>query len=173
MTTSEIQNPRSHRTTNDESAFGARSRRHSSPVLRHWYLVLLFALLPAPSGFAQDPSLRFGGQIPPEVDLVYERGLEWLAQKQAEDGAWKDGQAGSGVDGICCMAFLASGEDPNFGRWSQPIRKAVRHIILSQDEKTGYMPNSMYHHGFALLALSEAYGAVDESLLWQGADSKG
>jgi hypothetical protein len=26
----------------------------------------------------------------------------------------------------------------------------------------------MYHHGFAMLALSEAYGAVDESLLWEG-----
>ncbi|HEY2342982.1 MAG TPA: squalene--hopene cyclase, partial [Chthoniobacteraceae bacterium] len=37
-----------------------------------------------------------------------------------------------------------------------------------QDEKTGYLPNSMYHHGFATLALSEAYGNVDESLLWEG-----
>ena len=25
----------------------------------------------------------------------------------------------------------------------------------------------MYDHGFAMLGLSEAYGAVDESLLWQ------
>lgn len=122
---------------------------------------------------AQDPALRFGGQIPPEVDLVYERGLEWLAQRQAQDGGWNDGQQGSGVDGICLMAFLASGEDPNFGRWTQTVRKAVRHLLLVQEEKTGYLPNSMYHHGFALLALSEAYGAVDETLVWQGEDSKG
>jgi hypothetical protein len=26
----------------------------------------------------------------------------------------------------------------------------------------------MYHHGFAMLALAEAYGAVDETLLWDG-----
>jgi hypothetical protein len=26
----------------------------------------------------------------------------------------------------------------------------------------------MYHHGFGMLALSEAYGMVDESLVWQG-----
>ena len=121
---------------------------------------------------AQDPALRFGAQVPPEVDLIYERGLEWLSQKQDDDGSWKDGNQGSGVDGICLMAFLASGEDPNFGRWAQPIRKAVRHLIGSQDEKTGYLPNSMYHHGFAMLALAEAYGAVDESLLSQGGDKK-
>ena len=122
---------------------------------------------------AQDPTLRFGGQIPPEVDLVYERGLEWLAQKQSAEGGWNDGQQGAGVDGICLMAFLASGEDPNFGRWTQTVRKAVRRLLLAQDEKTGYLPNSMYHHGFALLALAEAYGAVDESLVWQGEDNKG
>jgi hypothetical protein len=70
------------------------------------------------------------------------------------------------------MSFLASGEDPNFGRWAQTVRKALRHIINSQDEKTGYMPNSMYHHGFAMLSLAEAYGTVDESLLWQGTEKK-
>ena len=123
-------------------------------------------------GLAQDPALRFGGQIPPEVDLIYERGMEWLSQKQGEAGSWEDGNAGSGLDGICVMAFLASGEDPNFGRWAQTIRRALRHIITTQDEKTGYLPNSMYHHGFAMLALAEAYGAVDESLLWQGGEPK-
>jgi hypothetical protein len=49
----------------------------------------------------------------------------------------------------------------------------VRHLLSQQEANTGYLPNSMYHHGFAMLALSEAYGAVDESLLWQGEDSKG
>jgi len=35
---------------------------------------------------------------------------------------------------------------------------------------TGGGHGSMYHHGFALLALSEAYGVVSERLLWQGSD---
>ena len=140
--------------------------------IRLLWFVLGVAAAAGP-GRAQDPALRFGGQIPPEVDLVYERGLEWLAQKQAEDGSWQDGNTGSGVDGLCVMAFLASGEDPNFGRWSRPVRRAVRHIIQSQDEQTGYLPGSMYHHGFAMLALAEAYGAVDDSLIWQGADKPG
>lgn len=123
----------------------------------------------AAAAHAQDPSLRFGGQIPPEVDTIYERGLAWLVSAQAEDGSWKGGNDGCGVDGICLMAFLASGEDPNYGRYARTVRKAVRAIITKQDASTGYLPNSMYHHGFAMLALSEAYGVVDESLLWEGA----
>lgn len=122
---------------------------------------------------AQDSVLRFGGQIPPEVETIYERGLAWLASKQTEKGDWQDGNRGCGLTGICLMSFLASGQDPNFGRYAANIRRAVRAIIGDQEEKTGYFPNSMYHHGFAMLGLSEAYGAVDESLLWQeGASGK-
>ena len=120
------------------------------------------------SARAQDSTLRFGGQIPPEVDTIYQRGLTWLANTQGPDGHWKGGNEGAGVDGICVMAFLASGEDPNYGRYGATIRRALRAIIQSQDEKTGYLPNSMYHHGFGTLALAEAYGAVDETLLWEG-----
>ncbi len=69
------------------------------------------------------------------------------------------------------MVFLASGEDPNFGLYSNHVRRAIRNIIHSQNADTGYMGNSMYHHGFATLALAEAYGAVDERNLWP--DRKG
>lgn len=122
----------------------------------------------SPLAQAQDPALRFGGAVPQEVETVYERGLGWLASHQTEQGNWRGGNDGAGIDGICLMAFLASGEDPNFSRYAPNIRRAVRAIIRSQDASTGYLPNSMYHHGFAMLALSEAYGAVDESLLWEG-----
>ncbi len=136
---------------------------------RHASLLALLCLI-AGSGFSQDSGIRFGGQIPPEVDTIYERGLAWLAAHQTEEGDWHDGYQGAGVNGICLMAFLASGEDPNFGRYAPNIRRAIRAIIKSQDEKTGFMPDSMYNHGFAMLALSEAYGVVDESLLWQGTE---
>jgi len=62
--------------------------------------------------------------------------------------------------------LLASGEDANFGLYINPIRKALRSIITTQDAKTGIFGQSMYHHGFAMLALAEAYGAVDERNLW-------
>ncbi|MCX6850274.1 MAG: squalene--hopene cyclase [Verrucomicrobia bacterium] len=129
---------------------------------------LLCCLLVTTNAFSQDPALRFGGAIPQEVETVYERGLAWLASKQSDTGSWQGGHDGAGIDGICLMAFLASGEDPNFGRYAPNIRRALRAIIRSQDAASGYLPNSMYHHGFAMLSLSEAYGAVDESLLWEG-----
>ena len=117
---------------------------------------------------AQDSTLRYGGQIPPEVDTIYEHGLAWLVANQAQDGSWPGNNQGPGVTGICLMAFLASGEDPNYGRYASTIRRAIRNIIQQQDATTGYLPNSMYHHGFGMLALSESYGVVDESLVWQG-----
>ena len=139
-----------------------RSRRLASLLLG----LLVFASFRPVHG--QDPGLRWGGQIPPEVDTIYERGLTWLAAAQSEDGSWKGGNEGCGVDGICLMAFLAGGADPNFGRYAPAIRRAIRGIIRRQEEKTGFLPNGMYHHGFAMLALAEAYGTVDESLLWEG-----
>ena len=43
-----------------------------------------------------------------------------------------------------------------------------------QNAQTGHITGgghgSMYHHGFAMLALSEAYGVVNERLLWQGSE---
>src|SRR5829696_6152600 len=55
-------------------------------------LIHVFVPLCAP---AQDPSLRFGGVIPQEVDTIYERGLAWLAANQRDEGDW----GGSGQDG--------------------------------------------------------------------------
>ena len=69
------------------------------------------------------------------------------------------------------MVFLACGEDPNFGPYSNHVRRSLRSIIEAQDSATGIMGMSMYHHGFATLALAEAYGVVDERNLWP--DGKG
>ena len=112
------------------------------------------------------PSIRYGDKVPPEVEQVYERGLLFLSQNQKKDGSWYSEQGGSGITGLCVMAFLAHGEDPNFGRYSQNVRRAVRYIVENQNLKTGYLGSSMYHHGFAMLSLAEAYGALDETLLW-------
>lgn len=115
-------------------------------------------------------SIRFGNEIPPEVDTIYERGLAYLSASQSDEGSWRS-RSEHGITGLCLMAFLASGEDPNFGRYRLNVKRALRSIIRGQ-EKTGFIPNSMYHHGFAMLALAEAYGAIDEATLWDSGDSK-
>jgi hypothetical protein len=115
---------------------------------------------------AQLPQEHIGEAVPRDVREIYDRGLKWLVSRQAEDGSWAGNQQGPGVTGLCLMCFLASGDDPNFGLYSNQIRKALRNIIAGQDAATGYLGNSMYHHGFGMLALAEAYGAVDERTLW-------
>ncbi len=103
---------------------------------------------------------------------MYDRGLAYLASTQTEGGTWQDGHVGPGVTGMALMAFLASGEDPNFGKYALQIKKAVRGLTGAQDNKTGFLGNSMYHHGFGMLGLAEAYGTVDDRRIWAPGDKK-
>ncbi|MEX2168379.1 MAG: prenyltransferase/squalene oxidase repeat-containing protein [Pirellulales bacterium] len=132
--------------------------------------LLLTTALVSPA-FAQPPTDHVGEVVPRDVREMYDRGLQYLAKTQTEEGGWRGGQDGPGVDGMCLMTFLASGEDPNFGIYSNHIRKALRSIIRSQNASTGFMGNSMYHHGFGTLALAEAYGTVDDRNLWPAGDA--
>lgn len=144
--------------------------KHFRLTLRAAILFAIVATFPAPrSASAQLPELRSGDPVPRDVREMYDRGLQYLVNSQTENGNWTGGQTGPGVTGMAVMCFLASGEDPNFGRYSGNIRRAIRSMIAEQDESTGYFGGSMYHHGFAMLALSEAYGAVDDRNLWVGA----
>ena len=126
----------------------------------------------APCSLAQAPSNRFGEVVPRDVREIYDRGLQYLVSSQNEAGDWKNGgEQGPGVTGLCLMVFLASGEDPNFGLYSNNVRRALRSIISGQDGSTGFYAGrgghgSMYNHGFAMLAMAEAYGAVDDRTLW-------
>jgi hypothetical protein len=114
-----------------------------------------------------------GEVVPRDIREMYDRGLQYLVKTQSEEGDWRSGQQGPGTTGLALMAFLASGEDPNFGLYSNPVRKAIRSIIRAQDPRTGYFGNSMYHHGFAMLGLAEAYGSVDDRNLWPSGEQGG
>lgn len=136
--------------------------------------LILLGMFFSESIHAQDPTLRYGTGVPPAVRSINDRSLRYLANTQLKDGSWQGGRNGPGITGICVMAFMASGEDPDYGPYATHIRKALQNIIANQNARTGYMGTSghasMYHHGFAMLALSEAYGAVSENLLWKGSE---
>ncbi len=118
---------------------------------------------------AQLPNVKIGEVVPRDVREIYDRGMQYLANSQTEDGSFKGGgEQGPGITGLALMVFLASGEDPNFGIYSNHVRKALRSIIGQQNAGTGILGNSMYHHGFSMLALAEAYGTVDDRTLWTG-----
>jgi len=136
--------------------------------------VVTFTLLAEEGTLAQDSALRYGRGVPSAVRVINDRSLEYLAATQQEDGTWPGAQSGPGITGICIMAFMASGEDPDFGPYAVHIRRALRDLVLNQNPKTGHVSGPghgpMYHHGLAMLALSEAYGVVDERLLWEGSN---
>lgn len=121
---------------------------------------------------AQSLEIRSGDSVPRDVREMYDRGLRYLASRQDRDGGWQSQHRGAGLAGMALMCFMASGEDPNYGLYSANIRRAVRYIIRAQDKSTGYFGISMYQHGFAMLALAEAYGMIDDRDLWTEADGK-
>ncbi|MDZ4853154.1 MAG: squalene--hopene cyclase [Pirellulaceae bacterium] len=135
-----------------------------------WFLTLCFALLFATNTSAQSVSPPTGDMIPRDVREMYDAGVKYLVKTQADDGSWSGGEGGGGTTALALLAILASGEDPNFGVYSGAIRKGFRALIRLQDGNTGYIGPSMYHHGFAMLALAEAYGAVDDRNLWPSAE---
>lgn len=132
-------------------------------ALRRLWTIAALAALTCPAARAQVWLGQRGQPVPAEVEQMYQKGMRYLAQSQSADGGWgkqNSSQAGPGLTGIAVLAVLAHGDDPNVGPYADTVRKAVQSLIARQDAKTGYIGQSMYHHGFATLALAEAYGAV-------------
>ncbi len=129
--------------------------------------VLLLVLGPATLATAQPAPVVRGEGVPSEAERIYRRGLEFLARTQRSDGSWQTSYRYA-VTSLSLLAFLAHGDDPNFGPYAKNVRAALRFIVSGQNEKTGFIGQSMYEHGFSMLAIAEAYGTVDESRLWEG-----
>ena len=111
---------------------------------------------------SQDLPSRQDDMIPAQAELIYERGLQYLAKSQNEKGNWNDSVGTEpGVVGLCVASFLAHGEDPNNGPYSKNIRAGIDYILSQQNEKNGYIGSSMYNHAFATKALAESYGVLD------------
>ncbi len=104
--------------------------------------------------------------VPAQVELIYERGLRYLAESQSDDGSWNDNTGSEpGVVGLCIAAFLAHGEDPRNGPYAKNIRNGIDFILSKQNSTNGYIGSSMYNHAFATKALAESYGIVDHPKL--------
>ncbi len=89
------------------------------------------------------------------------KGLDYLARTQSEDGSWKGNYGRTpGVVGLCALAFMAHGEEAGAGEYGKVLERAIGYIMRSQNDSgllaAGGSP--MYSHGFATLALAEAYG---------------
>jgi prenyltransferase beta subunit len=135
-------------------------------------MLALGALICASTGRAQ--SVVIGrDMIPQELENAYVKGLKFLVKSQNADGSFGDAKGGGyggygqepGVVGLAVVAMLAHGDDPQVGPYKDAISRGIRFIISKADTKTGQIKGpmqSMYSHGFATLALAEAYGMVDD-----------
>jgi len=103
-----------------------------------------------------------------------ERGLAYLAELQsdAEDGSISTADATSSapvaVTALTALAFMAAGHSPDRGPYGKVVRRAVEYLLGRADRDAGssygYIASSsdnfskMHGHGYATLALAEAYG---------------
>jgi len=122
-------------------------------------------LLIGPTDSQAQPTITeyLGNRIPTKIETLYVKGINYLRDIQTDTGSFGSARYGnqSGVVGMGVLAMLAHGEDPNFGPYSKNIKAGVDYIITNARPSNGYLGESMYNHGFATLALAEAYGTVD------------
>ena len=141
--------------------------------MRNIVLAVVAMVAAGAVALGEGPLVKYGDPVPRDVREIYDAGLRHLLKTQDASGRWKSQYGTPAPTGMALMVLLASGEDPNYGPYRAPIRRAVRAIINEQDGGVGYIGGdggggrpSMYHHGFAMLGLAEAYGAVDDRDLW-------
>ena len=150
-------------------------------------VVLFLAIFYADVLFAQEEATEARSAPDPKVldaaqwkqlDESMQRGLQWLATQQQEDGSFESlDPAQPAVTSFCLMAFLAQGENPADGKYQKQLAKAVD-FIVGQQKANGLIattaPNavpiprdvehanigqtSAYNHAISALALCEAYG---------------
>ncbi len=133
---------------------------------RLWLLILVCLSVVFPIQ-AQKLFEESNDLLPREIERMYTRGLQYLVDSQLTTGNFKDKPYGTSpaVVGLAIVAMLAHGDDPIHGPYSQQIKSGINFIISRQNKTTGYIGTTMYNHGFAALALAEAYGAVEDDRL--------
>ncbi|MGA0059497.1 MAG: hypothetical protein ACO3RU_07915, partial [Planctomycetota bacterium] len=84
--------------------------------------------------------------IPPKAVIqAVERGLQWIASSQAEDGRWDADSANSsggavhdvGVTGLALLALLGQGNTPKSGPHAEAVAKGLAWLMGQQDPETG------------------------------------
>lgn len=111
----------------------------------------------------------------PKVKSAVERGLDWLAKNQNENGSWtcrigcklnesyigKEVNDNIAVTALAGLAFMAQGSTPGRGKYGKNVKLALDFILDSARESDGYITkhgSRMYEHAFATLFLAEIYG---------------
>src|SRR6516162_8288284 len=120
-------------------------------------MALIGSLAAVPA--ADPPPKNARDELPKAVVAAREKGLDWLAKNQAEDGSWGKRYI-VGVTSIAVLAYLSSSDEPYAGDRAGVLEKGLKYLMDHQ--KDGLFPKENYTwihtQGFGTLALSEAYG---------------
>src|SRR5262245_19021851 len=83
------------------------------------------------------PSAR-ADQVPARYRPAINKGLAWLAGKQARDGHWEmpGREYPVSLTALAGMSFLMEGSTPSRGRYARTVRKA-REWLVSQAQPNG------------------------------------
>ena len=152
----------------DRRAFLARSRSAAAAIAGVWGL----AGLDARPARAQKEVLP--KHVTPETLRAVIKGLDFLASKQAEDGAWINGGGEAypvAMTGLAGTALLAHGNSPTRGHHSKNVQGAVEYLVRC-GTATGLITGPtqdagqpMHGHGFALMFLACVYGMITKESL--------
>lgn len=139
-------------------------------------VLLLWTLAAVPPGRAED------GRSPNGQDVSFEetssasfeavrKGLLWLSTRQSPNGSFSSGQYPVAVTSLATLAFMADGNVPGRGRYAEQVDKGLKYLLdCAQRNKSGFitepgtMQSRMHGHGFATLALVEAFGMTHNTL---------
>lgn len=132
---------------------------------------------PIPHALPPSSAVDDSGQ--PAVDTAVQRalqsGLRFLAERQAQslDGSMSTADAKNpailGVTALSALAFMAGGNTPTRGPQSHALQRTLEYLVDKSNQAPatpnfGYISTSgddvskTHGHGFATLALAEAYG---------------
>ena len=122
--------------------------------------------------FGQEPSQVRPAANSPLIESMaparpaVEKGLEFLSQRQLEDGAFATSGYGrnAAVVALAGIAWLAQGSTPGRGPYGEEVTRAADYL-LEHTEGSGFISvegamshGPMYEHGFATLFLAEVHG---------------
>ena len=109
-----------------------------------------------------------------QVDATVDRGLEFLAKQQQQDGSFETLPIGQpGVTSLCVMAYLSRGHMPDQGPYGKRIASAINFVLDCQQAdgllcdmkvvRPAWVKNTpahtaVYNHVISALMLTEVYG---------------
>ena len=111
-----------------------------------------------------NPNAVRGDELNERQKAAVERGLAWLAQKQAQDGGFaQHGYSNhAGITSLAGLAFMQAGNLPGRGKYGKEVQQCLDFVLQSCTESgliaSDMTQGPMYGHGFATLFLAELYG---------------